>query len=171
MNRPDNSDKTHLISHACFLLLFAKAEIKTDLVFKCKKKNTPAWQILKHIERGLKVCTGLNIFVNFHETMEPPPCSRFGGSCSFGDAGDPPLAMSEHQMCTHKSSPKYQRTVIGTGDFAHLVLMQKCVKLPGRECVYSPSESLYVLPSVHKRRRALYKHVSPGVRFCRNLNI
>lgn len=160
MSRPDSSNKTHLISHACFLLLFAKAEIKTDLVFKCKKKkgeeikNTPAWQVLKHIERGLKVCTGLNIFVNFHETMEPPPCSRFGGSCSFGDAGDPPLAMSEHQMCTHKSSPKYQRTVIGTGDFAHLVLMQKCVKLPGRECVYSPSESRSIRASIRPQTPA-----------------
>lgn len=62
--------------------------------------------------------------------------------------------MSEHQMCTHKSSPKYQRTVIGTGDFAHLVLMQKCVKLPGRECVYSPSESRSIRASIRPQTPA-----------------
>lgn len=62
--------------------------------------------------------------------------------------------MSEHQMCTHKSSPKNQRTVIGTGDFAHLVLMQKCVKLPGRECVYSPSESRSIRASIRPQTPA-----------------
>lgn len=78
----------------------------------------------------------------------------FWGVLQFWGCWWPPLAMSEHQMCTHKSSPKYQRTVIGTGDFAHLVLMQKCVKLPGRECVYSPSESRSIRASIRPQTPA-----------------
>lgn len=83
-----------------------------------------------------------------------PPVFTFRGVLQFWGCWWPPLAMSEHQMCTHKSSPKYQRTVIGTGDFAHLVLMQKCVKLPGRECVYSPSESRSICASIRPQTPA-----------------